>query len=177
MQRYVYTLALLALLAGCGKKDDDKSPRIDFGPNGGITETDAANRQTGKIDATDWTLDGDWNEQELALFTSLNLPLNTAGSSTFDRQTIRTLYPNPADQEVALPFQKPPGMSLDMVIVDQHYQVIQTLSFGSSTGTYGLRLLLPADKYANGQTYRLYYVFYSSATLQAKGHGDFRIVR
>ncbi|RAK66826.1 hypothetical protein DLM85_11490 [Hymenobacter edaphi] len=169
---------LLALLAGCGKKaDEDQRPRIDFGPNGGVTETDANNRPTGHVDATDWSLDGEWNEQELALFSSLNVPLNAAASSTFNRQALRTLYPNPAGQLATFPFEKPPGMALEIVVADQHYQVISRTSLGSTTGGYGLQLVLNADQYANGQTYRLYYVFYAGSTLQAKGHGDIKISR
>lgn len=176
MKQFAPYLILLSCLTACSKKDT--APTVDFGPNGGISERDVHNYSVGANDPTDWTVDNTWNEKELALFGALPIALNSVSSGLFDVGALRSLYPNPlrGATTAIFTFPKPLGVEAQLVTVDKHYTIVDSFTFGATHTIFRTLLSLPSNKYSVGQTYRLYYIFYSGSTLHAKGHGDFKVI-
>ncbi|MCC2548379.1 hypothetical protein LJY25_18175 [Hymenobacter sp. BT175] len=163
-------ILLLICLSACKKKDT--TPTIDFGPGQGYSSRNAQNIQTGEQDPTDWTLDGSWNEQEKALFSSLPVDLN---SSVQGSGAVRGLYPNPAATAAKLTIEAQSTASLHLIIVDKKYQVLSEAAPSIARSSHTFAFDLAAQGLQKGQLYRLYYVLYNGNTLYYKGHGDIKM--
>ena len=163
----------LATLAACNKNDD--SPTIDFGLNGGITSRDASGRLQGNPDPTDWTLDGNWNQQEQDLFRSLGLDLNaTATGNVTTTQIIA--WPNPIGAgQAVFRYDTPVPVSCKFVIVDAKYQVVGPMLSSPAVRNAEFYYNVFSSAYQQGKRYRLYYVLYDGTALYYKGHGDIKI--
>ena len=161
--------ALGLLLGSCSKKDT--SPTIDFGPNQGFSPRTSSNMPSGTQDPTDWTVDGDWNTQEQALFSALPIAVNGAATGSFTGGA----YPNPAVTVVAFNYTIPGTASCKFIVVDNKYRVIleNTPSAAAAGQTYHLNLTNSA--FQKGYLYRIYYLLYNGTTLYLKGHGDIKI--
>ncbi|OWP64798.1 hypothetical protein CDA63_00085 [Hymenobacter amundsenii] len=169
-------------LAACTKRD--AAPTIDFGPNGGITQRDASGKLFGTIDTTDWTADTkNWNKQERALFT---LPLDV--NAPYILRTIPGEFgPNPSRLNSTSGFSLygiPFNAMWELAFVDKNYKVVDRQKYGPfKVADVRFPFEFPADKFASGTTYRVYYVVYStnspasSPTLFLKGHGDISLIQ
>lgn len=169
----VATLLLLGLL-GCNK--------IDFGADEGISHRSPNNLPEGPQDPTDWTSDVRWSKSETNLFKDLGLELNATQNPSLVRRI--DAYPNPAAQGSMLAVRfdintLPANTLLVIRIVDKKYKVIRSGNpFNVRAGGVALSLELTKDKFAPKQTYRLYYVLYTTDNqLLYKGHGDVKVVR
>ena len=161
-------------LVSCTKKD--ATPTIDFGPNGGITRRNATSHIQGDPDPTDWTVDGNWNQQEQDLFKNLGLILNAtpAPAST----PIVFAWPNPVEAGkfvFRLETLKTEVM-LSYVMVNAKYQVVIPLQTTSTASRFwGFSFDVSSNDFKKGQLYRLYYVMHDGKALFNKGHGDIKI--
>ncbi|RSK35253.1 hypothetical protein [Hymenobacter metallilatus] len=164
MKRYHTLLVLIAVLtfvSACEK--------VNFGEDGGITEKDTNNRPTGHVDSSDWSSDATWKKQELELFKSLKLDLN--GTQQGGVQEI-SLFPNPVATVAQFSVRRPGSATRQAwVVVDRKYKVVQDYAEGPLNYSYQLDF----SSLKKGETYRMYYVFYSGNTLYSKGHGDIRM--
>ena len=164
MRKPFLLLALLAL-ASC-KKD------IDFGYQEGITYRDGSNLPAGPSDPTDWTSDATWNKPEQALFADLKLNLN--GPQLAGIQS-NSAYPNPVTTRFNWGLSGSlTNYSLRAALVDEQYKVRQRLAVDNKSQSTLLELDLAGLSLPKNQTYRLYYVVYTSGGLVYKGHGDLR---
>jgi len=162
-------LGIGLLLGNCSKKDT--SPTIDFGPGQGFSPRTSSNMSAGTQDPTDWTVDGDWNAQEQALFSDLPVAVNGTATGSFTGSA----YPNPVVMVVAFTYNIPGKASCKLIIVDKAYRVI--LESGPSAAAAGqqYQLNLSNSAFQKGQLYRMYYLLYNGTTLYIKGHGDIKI--
>lgn len=167
MKRYHTLLAFaagLALVSACEK--------VNFGEDGGITEKDTFNRPAGHDDSSDWSSDATWKKQELELFKSLKLNLNGAQQGSVREISF---FPNPVTTEAQLSLRQSGGSTrFAWVVVDRKYKVVREYAdeaLSSASTTFSINF----SSLKKGETYRMYYVFYTGSTLYSKGHGDIRI--
>jgi hypothetical protein len=164
------------LLSSCEK--------IDFGPDGGITEKSSDNVATGKIDETDWTVDSYWEKREKQLFKDLPFSIDPASILPAENFSF-ALYPNPVQRFASFSFTYPfidptvfARRILRYVIIDEQFKVKQTGNISRNT----FALSFEKDKYDKGKVYRMYYVLYEeyesgASRFLAKGHGDIQIAK
>jgi hypothetical protein len=170
----------LLLLAACGK-NDSSAPAVTFE---GYTGRDAKNVITSPTDATDWTIDTNWNSTETGLFAKYKLTFTQPLVAASTWQV--SLYPNPATlgSNYMLQVLKdktntaiPPAVRMAYFVVDTNYNVLDWGDNHTINQQSGARLLCDKAKFSPNTLYRLYYVVYDEITLQAyyKGHGDVQI--
>jgi hypothetical protein len=178
--KHLVLFSCLLLLGGCGKKDP-ATPAVVFE---GYTGRDARNAVTSPTDASDWTIDTNWNSTESGLFTKYNITYTQPLVSTSTWQF--SLYPNPVaiGSNTTLQVLKdktstavPPAVRLAFAIVDTNYNTLYWGDNDDVNQQFGARLKCDKDKFSPNTLYRLYYVVYDEITLQAyyKGHGDIQI--
>ena len=175
---YRLLLFLLLGLAACSKADSD--PIVDFGEGEGISYRTSNNFPVGPQDPTDWTLDGDWNKQERALFSDLGLDLNGTRQSAPVFYT--SAYPNPSASGQATwsiqPYYPTSGSvatyTVRAVLVSRKYEVMLQIGPRNfvSGAAYSFDYLHAG--FSPNELYRLYYVVYNPSGLLYKGHGDVR---
>lgn len=173
--KLIPTLLLVGIcLTACSKKD--ATPTIDFGPNGGIIRRNATSHIQGDPDPTDWTVDGNWNQQEQDLFKDLGLNLNAAPAPA--STPIVFAWPNPIEAgklTFRLETQKT-EVTLSYVMVDAKYQVVIPLQTTSTADRFwGFSFDVSGNAFQKGHFYRLYYVMHNGKALYNKGHGDIKI--
>ncbi len=167
------------LLIACKK---EVPSTLDFGPNGGITERNATGQLTGTVDASDWTHDDNWTNQEQALFGPLFNAFpqgGTFGTSTnwgvHDDHHI-SLYSNPLVNQATFAYTLPKAGVRSVVVVDKNFTVVMPQRSASvPTGPQQITLDFIQANLTTGETYRLYYVMHDSTDVLFRGHGDFRI--
>jgi hypothetical protein len=159
-----FSLAVLlsaGLLLSCKK--------VNFGPDGGITEKTAQNYPNGHVDSSDWSSDATWNKQELDLFKGLPLDLNSAQQGGVLNLSF---FPNPVSTQAQFSIGQLGGAtSMSLIVTDKKYKVVQDMQNTSGYNAYQIDF----SKLTKGEAYRMYYVFYTGNTLYSKGHGDIKI--
>jgi hypothetical protein len=182
IKKLLVLLTLTSLATACRK--DKEQPTIDFGPNGGFTTFDNTALPAGQTDPTDWTSDGSWNETEQQLFAGLNLSLSgpQLPAKTYDIFS----YPNPSSVTHGRPATSvqfrgstPPAATirLSIVVVDSHYQVLETNDFDASRGWAMFTYNPNNSRFTANALYRLYYVLYTPGQqVHYRGHGDLKFV-
>ena len=145
--------------------------KVNFGADGGITERDNSGVPTGHLDESDWSSDATWKKQELDLFKDLNFDLN--GTQQGGVRDIM-LYPNPMIKANLSVRQTGSATQFAWVVVDRKYKVVRELVKDQPVRPTGIEFFFDLSSLKKGETYRMYYVFYSGTTLVSKGHGDIK---
>ncbi len=177
MRKPLFFLLLLAL-AACKGKSDVASPTIDFGPGDGFSYLNNYHQPTGPQDATDWTSDAVWTEQEKALFPRIDFDLN--GPQRPELFIYSRIYPNPGRFTTYQVMAQDRGSfsiskyAVQIVLVDKNYSIV--MQQGPIVFPYGFSLPIDYEfmKLHPSERYRLYYVLYAKDGLVCKGHGDIR---
>ncbi|MBT2556251.1 hypothetical protein J7E24_00480 [Hymenobacter sp. ISL-91] len=169
MKRF-YSLPVLflsaTLLSACEK--------VNFGDDGGITEVDNQGRSTGHVDKSDWGSDATWKKPELDLFKSLDLDLN--GTQQGGVRNI-ALYPNPVATQAAFRIgQTGSATQFAWVVVDRKYKVVMNFVKDVRVSGNVSEYIFDFSSLKKGETYRMYYVFYTGTNLVSKGHGDIKML-
>lgn len=164
--------SLLLLAFTCGREYE--GPDIDFGPGAGITYRDAQGRLLRPEDATDWTSDATWNEQELSHFAFPNLVLNGLQPPGAVSQSIAYPNPGPVGQvkwRLRLSPAAPCPCRVYAQLVSKRYTEVDIYMAELAAGD---SLQFTPKVYDFGQLYRLYYIVSNNTGLLYKGHGDLR---
>ena len=177
MRRRFLPVLLLAALLGCSKSDSN--PIVDFGEGEGITYRNGSNIPAGPHDPTDWTSDGEWNKQERALFSDLNLDLN--GPQQPSLVACSPAYPNPSAGSAnwrwlaqRLTSANTATYSVRALLVNRQYRIMRQLDSSNFTNQIIFSLDYVGAGLGTNELYRLYYVVYNASGLVYKGHGDIR---
>jgi hypothetical protein len=158
------------------KKENEILPKIDVSK---ITPTDITGALTGTADNSDWKVDANWTNEELALFQTPSSE-QLSGTET-ESITVFPAFPNPLNNVFTFVIATSKITCIQLVVTDDRLNVKDRFIFKNVLPGSGISLAqikLDASKYLSNTNYRVYYAFYSVTDgLYQYGHGDIRIQR
>lgn len=162
----IFLIGIISLFLSC---DDDDTPGPVLPPTiqfGGIHLVDVNGNSLGGGDPTDWNLEDSWEDQVLALFDEERSLC--ADASAYNAVSA---FPNPAQQEVIVPYILKDSADLQLRIVDRDYQLLRSIEvidvFGPGFNQVSIRL----DDLGVTDTVRFYYKLIGT-NCELRGHGD-----
>jgi hypothetical protein len=135
----------------------------------GYTATDALGNSIGTTDASDWTVNESWSNEEENVFSGI--PTGDLTSTNAGTVSIYPAYPNPCQNMYYITVTATTSCNMRFVIVTESLSILQsgTVELDPGTSTYSIY----RDSPIPDGLYRMYYSFEAqSMPMFHKGHGD-----
>lgn len=138
----------------------------------GYTATDALGNPMGSTDASDWTVNESWSNDEENVFSGI--PTGDLTGTNAGTVSMYPAYPNPCQNMYSITVTATTSCNMRFVLVNENLTILQsgTYEVDPGTSTYSIYI----DSNIPDGLYRMYYSFEAqSMPMFHKGHGDVMI--